>query len=69
MLESLQLPANLDFYSTYYQPQILQRVKAIISLSMAKTNEESKKEICDLMDTLDDDWTSKLPATDEINRV
>lgn len=60
MLQTLQLPENLDFYGTYYQPLILQRIKTIIHLMMKKTNDEAKMEICNLMDSLDDDWTSEL---------
>lgn len=60
MLQALQLPNNLDFYGTYYQPLILERIKTIIQSMMIKTNDEAKTEICNVMDTLDDDWTSKL---------
>lgn len=60
MLQTLQLSDNLDFYGTYYQPLILQRITSIIHLMMKKTNDEAKMEICNLMDSLDDDWTSEL---------
>ena len=51
------MPSDLDFYTTYYQPLISSRLKEIVRTSWRSTIEQTEKEISDLLESAENNWT------------